>query len=295
MEHAPATGEQSSRQAEVPHREISVSAAIALAQAGCHPQGDDRDRLTAGCRFAGSLRPGDAYWFPGRTYGLGGDSHETVHHVIVVWVPGSTPHPTSSAGTYPVLDLGPGHRQRGIGDVRAARVVRVELDSPYWVPAPGTLDEAAEEALAHHPKCECDTCRPDLAAWHHADCQCTDCQPGMWAAAPAPSAPSFPASAWACSPTTSPTCWTAANTRSARPTATSSPHCPASSARSSPTPPPITTTGKPGPCTTAVTPTVSPTAPPGPPGTSQSRITAGPGDGPTSRGALARASNSART
>ena len=71
-------------------------------------------------------------------------------------------------------------------------MVRVELDSPYWVPAPGTLDEAAEEALAHHPKCECDTCRPDLAAWHHADCQCTDCQPGMWAAAPAAVSTEFP-------------------------------------------------------------------------------------------------------
>jgi hypothetical protein len=53
----------------VPEREISTSAAIALAQASSHPEAADRERLTPGCRFAGTLRPGDAYWFKGQTLG----------------------------------------------------------------------------------------------------------------------------------------------------------------------------------------------------------------------------------
>jgi hypothetical protein len=65
---------------------------------------------------------------------------------------------------------------------QAARV-RADLDSQYWVPAPGTLDPAAEAALPHHPKGERGTCRPDRAVDHHPDCQCTTCQPGEWALA----------------------------------------------------------------------------------------------------------------
>jgi hypothetical protein len=43
---------------QTPKREISISAAIALAQASCRQQERDWDRLTAGCRFAGTHHPG---------------------------------------------------------------------------------------------------------------------------------------------------------------------------------------------------------------------------------------------
>jgi hypothetical protein len=72
----------------VPEREISTSAAIALAQASSDPEAADRERLTPGCRFAGTLRPGDAYWFKGQTLGDDGKyCYQQVHRVIVVWGP----------------------------------------------------------------------------------------------------------------------------------------------------------------------------------------------------------------
>jgi hypothetical protein len=168
-------------------REISVSAAIALAQTSCRPRGEEPDTPTAGCRFAGTLRPGDTFWFPGQCYGSAEDLHERMHHVTVVW--GPRLDTTSDIFgrdliRYWIWDPVTGNEgSKTFGGPHAQ--VRVTLNGPYWIAAPGTLDPAAEKALPHHPACECATCRPDLEACHHPDCQCTTCQPGKWAPAPA--------------------------------------------------------------------------------------------------------------
>jgi len=181
----------------VADREISISAAIALAQASSAPQADAQAAPTAGCRFAGTLRPGDAYWFPGRGYGPDEDRHELVHRVIVVW--GPRLDTTSDVFgrdliRYWIWDPATGN-QGAVTFGGPHAQVRVALDGPYWVPAPGTLDPAAERALPHHPACECATCRPDLEACHHPDCQCTTCQPGKWAPEPGPEQPEQAAAA----------------------------------------------------------------------------------------------------
>ena len=186
MAQTPATGRLRSGHARVPDREISTSAAIALAQAGVRSQDDDRDRLTAGCRFAGTLRPGDAYWFTGRSIGDDGKyMFMQVHRVIVVWGPRlDTTSDIFGRDLIRFWIWDPATGSEGSVTFGPFGQVRVDLDSQYWVPAPGTLDPAAEAALPHHPKCECGPCRPDLTACHHPDCQCPACQPGTWAPAP---------------------------------------------------------------------------------------------------------------
>lgn len=176
--------------AEQPPREISVSAAIALALASSRPQDGDRDRLSAGCRFAGTLRPGDAYWFSGHLFEPGYDPcpdhpdlrHQHMHRVIVVWGPRlDTTSDVLGRELIRFWIWDPATGNEGSATFGPRGAVRVDLDDPYWTAARGTLDQAAEKELAHHAKCECGTCRPDLAARHHPDCQCTGCQPGKWA------------------------------------------------------------------------------------------------------------------
>jgi hypothetical protein len=169
-------------QSAVPQREISTSAAIALAQAAAHPVDADRDRLTPGCRFAGTLSPGDAYWFTGRSLGDDGKYMiMEVHRVIVVWGPRlDTTSDIFGRDLIRFWIWDPATGKEGSATFGPRGVVRVDIDSQYWVPAPGTLDQAAAAALSHHPRCECGPCRPDLAVNHHPDCQCTACQPGTW-------------------------------------------------------------------------------------------------------------------
>lgn len=205
MAQTQAAGRRRGSGAEVPHREISISAAIALAQASCRPPDRDRRKLEAGCRFAGTLRPGDTYWFPGNWFNPSYNglarytpcavhpdvAHQHMHRVTVVW--GPRLDTTSDIFgrdliRYWIYDQATGNE--GSVTFGAYGRVRVELDYQYWIPAPGTLDRAAEAALARNPKCECGTCRPDLAACHHPDCQCTSCQPGTWAPAPTAADPS---------------------------------------------------------------------------------------------------------
>lgn len=171
----------------VPEREISTSAAIALAQASSHPEAAaNRDQLTPGCRFAGTLRPGGTYWFNGRTLGDDGKCcYQQVHRVLVVWGPRlDTTSDIFGRDLIRFWIWDPATGNEGSATFGPRGQVLADLDGPhrqYWIPAPGTLDPAAEAALPHHPKCECGTCRPDLAATHYPDCQCTTCQPGKWA------------------------------------------------------------------------------------------------------------------
>lgn len=168
-----------------PEREITTTAAISLAQASSHPEPADRDRITPACRFAGTLRPGDTYWVRGKS--LGDDGKYTfmqMHRVVVVWGPRlDTTSDVFGRDLIRFWIWDPATGNEGSATFGPRGHVRVDLDSQYWVPAPGTLDTHAEAALPHHPKCECGTCRADLAATHHPDCQCVTCQPGKWAPA----------------------------------------------------------------------------------------------------------------
>lgn len=64
-----------------------------------------------------------------------------MHHVIVVWGPRlDTTSDVLGRDLIRFLIWDPVTGNEGSATFGPGGVVRVELDSPYWVPAPGTLD-----------------------------------------------------------------------------------------------------------------------------------------------------------